>query len=187
VRIASHRHGAATKGDDEAEIEDEHIKGNDEAVTHSAKANDNDTDSAGWDRIRSELQIDSHQIDIGTRWQHTTTTRWRRTGNDSLGWVRRLIAGNSAMGSKARRRTTRRQAGRERGLEKDSASSDARSKTRLRLSRLRNKHTTTSSRPSRARHGQQGGVQRCGHGRTTEQAIRWRAAAYTKARPRPTS
>jgi hypothetical protein len=66
ARIASRRHGAATKGDGEAEIEDQHMKGNDDAVAHIEKANDNDTDSAGRDRIRLELQIDGHQIDIGT-------------------------------------------------------------------------------------------------------------------------
>jgi hypothetical protein len=33
-------------------------------------------------------------------------------------------------------------------------------------------HAATSSRPSRTRHGQQGGVQRSGHWRTAEQAIR---------------
>jgi hypothetical protein len=38
-------------------------------------------------------------------------------------------------------------------------------------------HAATSSRPSRVHHRQQGGVQCSGHGRTEEQAIRWRAAA----------
>jgi hypothetical protein len=36
-------------------------------------------------------------------------------------------------------------------------------------------HAATSSRPSRARHGQQGAVQHSGHGQTAEQAIRRRA------------
>jgi hypothetical protein len=106
ARIASRRHGAATKGDGEAEIEDEHMKGNDDAVAHSVKANDNDMDSVGRDQISSELQIDDQQIDIGTQRQHNTTTRRRRTGNDGLGLVRGLTVGNSAMGSKARRRMT---------------------------------------------------------------------------------
>jgi hypothetical protein len=38
-------------------------------------------------------------------------------------------------------------------------------------------HVATTSRPLCARHGQQGGVERSGHGRTAEQAIRRRAAA----------
>jgi hypothetical protein len=60
VRIASRRHGAVTKGDDEADIEDEHMKGNDDAVAHSMKANDNDIGSAGCGRIHSELHFDGH-------------------------------------------------------------------------------------------------------------------------------
>jgi hypothetical protein len=67
ARIASRRHGAATKGDGEAEIEDEHIKGNDDVVAHSVKANDNDMDSAGCGQICLELRFDGHQIDIRTR------------------------------------------------------------------------------------------------------------------------
>jgi hypothetical protein len=82
------------------------MKGNDDAVAHSVKANDNDMDSVGRDQISSELQIDDQQIDIGTQRQHNTTTRRRRTGNDGLGLVRGLTVGNSAMGSKARRRMT---------------------------------------------------------------------------------
>ena len=76
ARIASRRHGAVIKGDGEAEIEDEHMKGNDDAVAHSVKANDNDMDSVGRDQIRSELQIDGHQIDIGTRQTRTTDMLW---------------------------------------------------------------------------------------------------------------
>jgi hypothetical protein len=49
-----------TKGDDEADIEDEHMKGNDDAVAHSMKANDNDIGSAGCGRIHSELHFDGH-------------------------------------------------------------------------------------------------------------------------------
>jgi hypothetical protein len=62
VRITSCRHGAVTKSDGEAEIEDEHMKGNDDVVAHSTKVNDNDTYSTGRGRIRSELQIDGHQV-----------------------------------------------------------------------------------------------------------------------------
>jgi hypothetical protein len=105
VKIASHRHGAVTKGDGEAEIEDEHMKGNDDAVAHSTKANDNDMGSAGCGRIRSELHFGDHQIDIETRRQRNTTTGWGQTGYDGLGRVRRLTAGNFMMGSEARRRT----------------------------------------------------------------------------------
>jgi hypothetical protein len=89
------------------------MKGNDDAVAHSAKANDNDMDSARRGRIRAELQIDGYQIDIGTRRQRNTTTKQRRTGNDGLGRVLRLTARNSVMDSEARRSTTRRQVGRE--------------------------------------------------------------------------
>jgi hypothetical protein len=46
----------------EEEMEDEHMKGNNDVVAHSAKANDNDTDSVGHGRIHSELQIDGHQV-----------------------------------------------------------------------------------------------------------------------------
>jgi hypothetical protein len=102
VRIASRRHGAVIKSDGEAEIEDEHMKGNDDVVAHSTKANDNDMGSAGCGRTRSELHFDDHQIDIGTRQQHNTNTGWRQTGYDGLGRVRRLIAGDFAMGSEAR-------------------------------------------------------------------------------------
>jgi hypothetical protein len=84
-------------------MKDEHMKGNDDAVAHSAKVNDNDMDSAGHGRIRSELQNDGNQIDIGTRRHCNTTTRQRRTRNDGLERVRRLTASNSAMGSEARR------------------------------------------------------------------------------------
>jgi hypothetical protein len=76
VRIASRRHGAVIKGDGEAEIEDEHMKGNDNVVAHSMKANDNDMGSAGCGRIRSELHFDDHQIDIGTRRTRTTDMLW---------------------------------------------------------------------------------------------------------------
>ena len=64
MRIASRRHSAVIKGDGEAEIEDEHMKGNDDAVAHSTKANDNDMGSAGCGRIRTERHFDDQQIDI---------------------------------------------------------------------------------------------------------------------------
>ena len=97
MRIASRRHSAVIKGDGEAEIEDEHMKGNDDAVAHSKKVNDNHMGSVGCGRIRSELHFDDHHIDIGTRRQRNTTTRWSQTGYDSLGHVRRLTAGDFAM------------------------------------------------------------------------------------------
>jgi hypothetical protein len=55
------------------------------------------------------------------------------------------------MGGKARRRTTRWRARRESGLGKDSASSDARSKARLRPGGLGHKHTQRLHRVHHAR------------------------------------
>jgi hypothetical protein len=141
VRIASRRHSVVIKGDGKAEIEDEHMKGNDDVVAQSTKANNNDMGSAGCGRIRIELHFDDQQIDIKTRRQRNTTTGRRQTGYDGLGRVRRLTTGNFAMGSEARRRTTRQRAGREHGLGKDSASSDVRSKARSPSGGLGHKHT----------------------------------------------
>jgi hypothetical protein len=103
VRIASRRHSAVIKGDGKAEIEDDHMKGNDDVVAHSTKANDNDMGSVGCGRLYSELHFDDHQIDIGTRWQRNTTTGWRQTGYNGLGRVRRLTARDFTMGSEVRR------------------------------------------------------------------------------------
>jgi hypothetical protein len=44
----------------EVEMEDEHMKGNDDAIAHSTKANDNDMGSLGCGRIRLELYFDDH-------------------------------------------------------------------------------------------------------------------------------
>jgi hypothetical protein len=51
----------------EAKVEDEHMKGNDDAVAHSTNANDNNMGSLGCGRIRSELYFDDHQSKIRTR------------------------------------------------------------------------------------------------------------------------
>jgi hypothetical protein len=61
----------------EVEMEDEHMKGNDDAVTRSTKANDNDMGSLGCGLIRLELYLDDHQSDIGTR-RRTTRRRARQ-------------------------------------------------------------------------------------------------------------
>jgi hypothetical protein len=45
---------------DKAEMEDQHMKENDDVVAHSTKANDNDIDSLGCGQIRSELYFDDH-------------------------------------------------------------------------------------------------------------------------------
>ena len=60
MRIASRRHSVVIKGDGEAEIEDEHMKGNDDVVAHNTKVNDNDMGSAGCGRIHLELHFDDH-------------------------------------------------------------------------------------------------------------------------------
>jgi hypothetical protein len=65
-----------------AEMEDEHMKGNDDVVAHSTKANDNDMGSFGCGRIRLELHFDDHQNDIGTR---RRTTSW--AGSELIGTV----------------------------------------------------------------------------------------------------
>ena len=67
----------------EVEMEDEHMKGNDDAIAHSTKANDNDMGSAGCGRIRSELHFDDHQSDIKTR---RRTTSW--AGSELIGTER---------------------------------------------------------------------------------------------------
>jgi hypothetical protein len=71
-----------------AKVEDEHMKGNDDAVAHSTNANDNNMGSVGCGRIRSELYFDDHQSNIGTRRRIESFVRGQqRTCARSPGWV----------------------------------------------------------------------------------------------------
>jgi hypothetical protein len=73
-----------------------------DVAVHDTEMYDGDMNSVGHGRIRAELQIDGHQIDVGTRRQRKTTMRRRRTSNDGRGRAQRLTAGNTVMGSEAR-------------------------------------------------------------------------------------